>query len=109
MSYHRKSALGDAATVVKAVATGVDVVNDPYFSEALCRIDQLKAIEHGTPMPGCAVTPPNLSGGVGLRKAMPAVRVYVQAERYRPWSYLVGAGVVIGVPMLIGYALGRKR
>lgn len=114
MSYHRKqkrlarAPLGDVSTVVKAVATGVDVINDPYFPETLCHIQQLKQIENGLAVQRCARTAPNLSGGVGLRKAMPAVRVYVEAERYRPWSYLVGAGVVLGLPMLVGYALGRR-
>lgn len=114
MSYHRKNkdhdraALGDAASVLQTVATGVSVVNDPYFNEAVCRIGQLRSIENGQPVGACAKTPPNLGGGVGLRKAMPAMRAYVVAEQHRPWSYVAGAAVVLGIPMLIGYALGRK-
>ncbi len=39
---------------------------------------------------------------------MPALREYVKAEQ-QPWRYAVAAGVVIGLPMLLGYALGKGR
>ncbi len=114
MSYYRKNQrskappLGDVTSALQAVATGVDVVNDPYFNETVCRVRQLRAIERGEKLTVCTITPPNLGGGVGLRKVMPALRAYVAAEQRRPWSYVVGAGVVLGIPMLLGYALGRK-
>lgn len=125
MSYHRKQpivipawavrkaaqggaeivALGDAVGVIQ---TAVDVTKDPYFSETVCRVQQLAAIENRRAVPACAQTQSNLTGGVGLRKVMPALRAYVKAEQ-KPWLYAVGAGVVIGLPMLIGYALGKGR
>lgn len=110
MSFHRnrRSGLGDAASVVNAVVTGAQVVSDPYFNEAVCRVQQLRAIESGQAPGPCQTTPPNLGGGVGLRRVMPAVRAYVKVEQYRPWSYVAGAAVVLGVPLLIGYALARK-
>lgn len=113
MSYHRNrhrlgsaSPMGDVASVVK---TGAEVVADPYFGETVCRVQQLRAIERGEKVvPACATTPPNIGGGVGLRKAMPALRGYVWAERNRPLSYALVAAGVIGLPMLIGYAIGKK-
>jgi hypothetical protein len=110
MSFHRNRRrirprpMGDAVDIVK---TGAAVVTDPYFNEVICRVGQLQLIEAGKPPGDCVTTPPNLGGGVGLRRAMPAVRAFVKAEQYRPWSYVAGAAVVFGLPMLIGYALGK--
>ncbi len=111
MSYHRKqivmqpSPLGDAVSVI---ATAVDVTKDPYFSETVCRVQQLAALENKRAVPACSTTRPGLAGGVGLRKVMPALRAYVKAEQ-QPLYYAAGAAVVIGLPMLLGYALGKGR
>lgn len=110
MSYHRKHngrtlALGDAASVI---STAIGVTQDPYFNETVCRVQQLRAIENRTAVPACQVTPKNVAGGVGLRKAMPALRAYVYAEQHK-WTYVAAAVGVLGVPMLIGYALGKGR
>lgn len=111
MSYHRKSprtervALGDVAG---AIATASQVVQDPYFNEVLCRINQLTAIERKQPIPNCTSTPDNIAGGVGLRKAMPALRAYIYAEKQPlKWPLIAAAAGVIGIPALIGYAIGK--
>lgn len=113
MSYHRnsprvRSALAPMGDVASAVKTGADVIGDPYFGETVCRVQQLRAIERKEAVPTCMVTQPNLPGGVGLRKAMPAIRGYVWAERNRPLSYALIAAGVLGLPMLLGYAIGKR-
>jgi hypothetical protein len=114
MSYHRKTTLGpkgrnlpmgDAAS---AISVANDVIHDPYFNEAVCRVKQLQAIENRQAVPVCAKTAPNIGGGVGLRAAMPALRGYVYASQ-KPFKWPLWAAVAgaVGVPMLIGYALGK--
>ena len=111
VSYHRKqnvmqpAPLGDAVSVI---STAVDVTKDPYFNETLCRVQQLAAIENKRAVPNCTSTRPGLAGGVGLRKVMPALRAYVKAEQ-QPLLYVAAAAGVIGLPMLIGYVLGKGR
>lgn len=104
MPYCRhRAALGDvASTLVTAAA----VAGDPYFSEAVCHVGQLKAITAKLPVPRCGKTAPGLVGGVGLGRAMPAMRAYVYAEQ-QPWVYYAGAAAIVGVPMLVGYLLGK--
>jgi len=112
VSYHRKhthlaprAGLGD---VVSAITTAVDVTKDPYFGETICRVRQLSAIEKRIAVPGCNTTAPNLGGGVGLRKLMPPLRAYVYAERHK-WAYVAAGAGVLGLPLLLGYVLGRSR
>lgn len=108
MSYHRKRGSRGLGDVAQTITTSVAVVQDPYFPEAICRIDQLRSIENGLHVLPCTNTPPNKAGGVGLRKVMPLMRAYVTAEQHRPWSYVGLAAAVIGLPMLVGYAIGKK-
>ncbi len=113
MSYHHRhhrarraaTGLGDLAS---AISTAADVVKDPYLQELLCRVKQLKAINDHEAVPVCATTAPNLAGGVGLRKVMPALRGYVYAEQ-RTWPYALAAVGFIGVPLFIGYQLGKRK
>ena len=114
MSYHRKPrtsfGLGDASSVVSKVVSGVqtavDVSADPYLSETICRVQQLIAIENNRPVPICNETPSGLVGGIGLRRAMPILRGYVYAQQH-PWVYPVAGAVAVGIPVLIGYLLGK--
>ena len=103
-----RPALGDLSSILNVVGTGVDVAQDPYLPELACRLEQLHSINLGQRPGACTTTAPNLGGGVGLRKLMPAVRAYVYAEA-NPWAWVVGAAAVIGLPMAIGYAMGRSR
>lgn len=104
-----RQGLGDTlSSIIGVIGTSVDVAQDPYLSEFACRLEQLHAINIGQAPGACTTTAPNLGGGVGLRKLMPAIRGYVYAEEH-PWAYVVGALVVIGLPMAIGYSLGKGR
>jgi hypothetical protein len=93
--------------VLDTIGIAADVASDPYFPELVCRVQQLKAIDHGQPPNSCAYTIDDGSGnGVGLRRGMPGLRAYVYAQE-NPWVYpLVLAGVV-GLPLLIGYTIGK--
>lgn len=95
--------MGDLASTL---ATAADVASDPYLTEVVCHVAQLKAIDHGEPVPVCARTPGGAAGGVGLRNAIPVLRGYVYAQQHR-WVYAVAVAAVIGLPMLIGYRLGQ--
>lgn len=122
MSYHRKShsrygrrrsgGLGDVASslanLASAIHTGVEVGSDPYLPETICRAQQLIAIENKQPVPTCAETTGNLQGGIGLRIAMPVLRGLVFAQQHK-WVYPVAVAGVIGVPMLVGYMLGKGK
>lgn len=114
----RAMAMGDAtsdlvAAVTKvlgtaspAVGVAANVLTDPYWPEAACHVAQLHAIENKKPVPNCPRTPAGKTGGIGLRKVMPAMRAYVYAERH-PVVKPVAVAAAIGVPVLIGYLLGK--
>jgi hypothetical protein len=111
MSYHRKRsgrvAMGDLLSSVESVAQTIgNVGSDPYLPEVICRVNQLHAINGGQAVPACAVTPPGLTGGVGMGRAMPVLRGYVFAEQNR-WVYPVAIGAIVGVPFLLGYLFGK--
>jgi hypothetical protein len=118
MSYHRsrtggrvRVALGDSVadkikTIAAATSTAADVVNDPYLPETICRAQQLVAIENRHALPACANSPAGMAGGIGLRKLMLPLRGLVYAEQHR-WVYPVAAVAAIGVPMALGYLLGK--
>src|SRR3990172_6644847 len=113
MSYHRKDTrlgLGDAASVIHSVTSGistaVNISTDPYLPETICRAQQLVAIENDKAVPPCALTRSGLRGGIGLRGVMPVLRAYVYAQQ-RPWIYPVAVAAAVGVPVLLGYLLGK--
>lgn len=98
-----------AAAVAKAtpvIGSAAKVLADPYLPEAACRVAQLHAIENKLAVPACPTTPSGRVGGIGLRKVMPIMRAYVYAERH-PIVKPVAVAAAIGVPVLIGFLLGR--
>jgi hypothetical protein len=97
--------MGDLASTI---GTAIDIASDPYLAEVVCHIGQLKNIDHGEPVATCQETPPGAIGGVGLRNAAPVLRAYVYAQQNK-WVYPVAMAVLLGVPMLIGYELGRNK
>lgn len=120
MSYHlrqRYSALSGGAlggltqtvqTIASAITPAADIATDPYLPEVICRAKQLVAIEDGVPVPPCQSLPGGMRGGIGFRKVMVPLRAYVRAER-TPILYPVAFAVAVGVPLLIGYAIGKRR
>lgn len=95
--------LGTAAPTVSAASK---VLTDPYWPEAVCRVGQLHAIENKQRVPACPKTPAGRTGGIGLRKVMPLMRGYVYAEQH-PIVKPVAVAAAIGIPVLIGYLLGK--
>lgn len=108
----RAAAMGDIGTTITNLATAagvaVDIGQDPYLPETMCRIGQLKAI-HASGVPGaCNPTQAGLKGGVGLGPLMQPLRAYVYAEQH-PWVYGAALVVAVGLPLALGYAIGRTR
>jgi hypothetical protein len=93
-------------TAVPAVGTASKILTDPYWPEAACRVAQLHAIENKQKLPACPTTPGGRTGGIGLRKVMPLMRGYVYAEQH-PIVKPVAVAAALGIPMLIGYLLGK--
>lgn len=104
--------LGDLASTITNIASGLgiaaDLASDPYLPETVCRVGQLRNLRAGQKPAACVRTADNLGGGVGLRKLIKPLRGYVYAEQH-PWTYVAGAAAVIGLPMWIGYMLGKGR
>jgi hypothetical protein len=94
-------------TAMKGAATALDVAGDPYLPEVLCRVAQLKQIEAtGATPTACTSTASGLPGGIGLRNAVTPLRAYVYAQQHK-WVYPIALLAVVGIPMWIGYELGR--
>lgn len=95
-------------SLVGATGSALDIASDPYLAEVICRIAQLKQIEAGGTPAVCPETADNLPGGVGLRNAIGPLRAYVYAQQNK-WVYPLAIAAIIGLPMWIGYELGRGR
>jgi hypothetical protein len=124
MSYMRKppraravrngppSALGDLASTITGLASAagvaVELANDPYLPETVCRVGQLKAINNHQRPNGCAKARDGMPGGVGLGRMIKPLRAYVYAEQHR-WVYPATVAAVVGIPFLLGLAIGRSR
>jgi len=97
--------MGDLASTV---GTALDVAADPYLPEVVCRIQQLTQVDRGQAVQLCPDTPDNVVGGVGIGRVIPALRAYVFAQQNQ-WVYPVAIVAVLGLPMLIGYHLGKGK
>lgn len=95
-------------TLTSAAGGALDIASDPYLPEVICRIAQLKTIQAGGTPAVCPDTADNLPGGVGLSAAVVPLRAYVYAQQNK-WVYPVAIAAIIGLPMWIGYELGRGR
>lgn len=97
--------MGDLTSILN---TASDVANDPYLPEVICRIQQLKNIERGETVTVCTEAPEGIAGGVGLRNAMVPLRAYVYAQQ-NTWVYPLAIAAILGIPMWLGYELGKGR
>lgn len=110
MGYQRyrrsRQAMGDLASTITTV---LDVASDAALPEVVCRIQQLQAIDRGQQidLSTCAETPAGV-GAPWAQRALPALRGYVYAQQNK-WVYPVAALALIGIPMWIGYELGKGR
>jgi hypothetical protein len=95
--------MGDIGSTI---ATAIDVATDPYMPEIICRIQQLQQVGRNQPAQVCTDTPNTVTGGVGIANAMPVLRAYVYAQQ-NPWVYPVAIAAILGLPIWIGYELGK--
>lgn len=104
------SGMGDLASTVTAAATAIgiaaDLAADPYLPETVCHLGQLRDLNAGRKPAACIKQRDGLPGGVGLRKVIKLQRAYIYAEQHK-WAYVAAGAAVIGVPMLLGYMLGK--
>jgi len=102
--------MGDLASTITNIASGLgvaaDLATDPYLPETVCRVGQLGAIKKGQKPGPCVKTAKGLKGGVGLSKLVVPLRAYVYAEQHR-WAYAAAVAGVIGLPLLLGYTIGK--
>ena len=102
-----------------AIGTAIGGATDPYLPEVLCRISQLQALAQDrsplqallgkkptVPVPACVRTPPGQKG-IGLERATRPLRglVYVNQHPVTAW---LGLTAILGVPLLVGYMLGKR-
>lgn len=99
--------LGDS-TVSSALNVATDVASDPYLAEMLCHVHQLGQIQRGETVQACASTPMGLPGGIGLSYAVVPARMFVFA-RQNPIAWVGIAALFVGLPMAVGYAIGRSK
>lgn len=101
----------DAASAAPAIIDAAKgVAEDPYLKEAVCNVNRLRAVNAGQyPGPPCPPTPPgaNPNKGIGLRYAITPLHAAVYA-RQNPWVVPLGAAVVLGIPFLLGMAVGKR-
>lgn len=102
----RKPLLGALGDLASTLTTALDVASDPYLPEIVCRVGQLKNIDHGEVVQTCLETPDDIAGGVGLRNAIYPLRAYVYAQQNK-WVYPLAVAAILGIPMWIGYELGK--
>ena len=108
MSYERKQGLGmSVAELASATSSLTRALTDPYLPEAICRAKQLYAIQTGSKPSSCTPTPLNLTGGVGIKKAIRPMRGVVYAEQHR-WVYPAAVAAILGVPFVLGYLIGKR-
>jgi hypothetical protein len=117
--------MGDALTDLmkcgkSLVGTAIGGATDPYLPEVFCRISQLQALSKGrTPVqalfgkkptvaiPACVATLPGQKG-IGLEQAIKPLRALVHINQH-PSKVWLGLTVLFGVPLVVGYMIGRTR
>jgi hypothetical protein len=121
MSYTtRKEAMGDSVSdLLKCGKSVIGGAVDPYLPEVFCRVSQLQALTTDRTMlqamfgkkPTSPVTPcvstPFGQKGVGVERVIRPLRGLVYVEQH-PAAVWAGIAVLFGVPMLVGYMIGRK-
>lgn len=102
----RTSAFSGLAGIADTLAS---IGQDPYLSEVACRAAQIVALRKGPPYPvlQCTRTAPGLPGGVGLAAAVKPLRAYVTVKKH-PALVPLGIAIAVGLPVLLGYYLGKR-
>lgn len=88
--------------VTDTVSAAKAIVNDPAFATVIGLINQLNAAEGGGGSSGGGST-----AGIGLSAAVTPLRVVVYARK-NPWVVPTAVAGVLGVPLLLGFLIGRR-
>lgn len=96
-------AMGDASSIL---STTLNLATDPYSQELACQISALQTIAKGGAQPICPETVDGTPDVAGIGNLVKILRYYVTAQA-NPWMYPAAIGVVVGVPLLLGYAFGK--
>jgi hypothetical protein len=108
MGYQRVGGIEDMIkTAMSGVGIAGSILANPYVPEIICRVKQVDAHHTGRQVALC-VTTPSVPDSLGIGKFMPAVRAYAYAEQHR-WAYPLLAALLLGVPFMLGYAVGKNR
>jgi hypothetical protein len=98
-------AMGDLSDVLDAVSAGQAIATDPGLPETVQLALRLKNVAAREAV--ASGQPPSTSPGIGLGAILPYLRLYVQS---REQSWILPAVIVaaIGLPFLLGVAVGRR-
>jgi hypothetical protein len=105
--YGTRRGIGALGGLEDVLTSAGAVASDPYLPEVVCQMAQLKQIEAGGVAGECLPTADGLTGGIGLRNAVVPLRMYVYAQGHK-WVYPLAVLALFGLPMWVGYELGRK-
>lgn len=95
-------------TLTDAQQTLAQIWEDPYVRESACRVGQLAALYQGPPWPVPQCTRATAPGAYPwLIKLTPWLRMGVTVQKHPLLVPLAGA-VALGLPILVGYWLGRR-
>lgn len=95
MSYHAVGGI-DPGQLTKAVTT---IVTDPALPRIVGYVLELNRLEQ---KPGG----PTIEG-IGLSNIERPLKMYVWSRKNK-WSVPVAIGVLLGIPFLLGYAIGKR-
>lgn len=101
--------MGDVSSVlasaVQYAPTVAEIISDPYLPEAACRVDQIYQARAGVPLKVCTPTPAATPTTLIGRAIVPLQ--YVAYAEQNKWVYPATVALILGLPFLIGYSLGR--
>lgn len=104
-----KKYLEKAGPALKAVSA---ILDDPYFPEVTKLVLELQEIEKKKRKPSSkptrlgAIPPP--TKGVGLYRVVKPLRAFIYTQK-NPWILPVAIAAMLGLPFLLGYAVGKRR
>jgi hypothetical protein len=97
--------MGDLSSTL---STALDVASDPYMPELVCRVQQLMQIDRHQPVQICPETPEMAGGSASISRITSAMRAYAFAQQ-NSWVYPVAIAAIIGLPLWIGYTMGKGK
>lgn len=99
-------ALGSTASDIANKAA--QVIGDPALPQVLSLVKQLYDLETSRPggAPSTSSGPVNYRAGVGLSAAIAPLKVVLYVRK-NPWVVPAAVAGVLGLPLMLGFSLGR--